>query len=240
MSVRDRILLALLAAVAAAICWAAAEAALALRAWGRLPEDLAAEAAAVRSDLTAQVDILREDARAELAATRRDVLAQTEMALRLADQRLADAIERADNRTGEALAEAHRVSVSAASLLDEARAGVAEARAGGREAAARIDYWTDCERNGLCWQGAMTDTLLAGRRAALAIDRAMPQIVAATEASAAGVHQTAAASAQTAANLARLTQPGPRWLRYLGIGLSVAAPASQVALPFVVRRAELR
>lgn len=240
MTARDRILLALLAAITAAICWAFVEAALALRAWGRLPGDLVAEVEALREDAFVEVAAAREDLRQELALMRRESLERVDGAIARADQRLAEALERADRRIGEAIAEAHQVSLSAAATLDEARAGIADARALGREAGARLDYWTNCDANGLCWQGAATDTLLAVRQAALEIRRAAPEMVQAAQASARGVEATAAASAATAANLAQITRPGPRWLRYVGLGLSVAAPASQVALPFALRRAELR
>lgn len=240
MTARDRILLALLAAITAAICWAFVEAALALRAWGRLPGDLVAEVAALREDALGEMAAAREDLRQELALLRQESLERVDGAVARADQRLADALERADKRIGEAIAEAHQVSLSASQTLEEARAGIAEVRAAGQQAASRLDYWTDCQQNGLCWQGALTDSLLSVRQAALEIRRAAPEMAEAARASARGVEATAAASAATAANLAQITRPGPRWLRYLGLGLSVAAPASQVALPFVLRKAEVK
>lgn len=157
-----------------------------------------------------------------------------------ADARLASIEHRADARLLDALAEVRALRVEAQAAISEVRGLVVDVHQSHAAAAARLDYWTDCERNGLCWQGAVTDTLLAARRAALAVDRGVPQMVAAAEASAAGVQRTAEASAATAANLAQLTKPGPRWLRYLGLGLGVAAPAAQVSLPFALRRAELR
>jgi hypothetical protein len=156
------------------------------------------------------------------------------------ERQVSGAIERADVRLAETLVEVRALREEAQAAVAEARGLIADVRRTHATAAARLDYWTDCDQNGLCWQGAATDTMLAIRRAALSVDRAMPQIVASAEASAQGVKATAQASAQTAENLARITQPGPRWLRYLGLGLGVAAPAAQTALPFVLRRAELR
>jgi hypothetical protein len=65
---------------------------------------------------------------------------------------------------------------------------------------------------------------------------ATPKLVEAAELSARSGQQAAASAALTSANLAAITKPGPRWLRWAGVGLSVAAPASQVAMPFVLGR----
>lgn len=161
-------------------------------------------------------------------------------ALQKAEKQVARGLGSAEARLGEAIAEVRQLRLETQAAVAEARGLIADVRQTHATAAARLDYWTDCEQNGLCWQGAATDVLLAVRRAALSVDQAMPRIVAAAEGSAAGMQATAQASAQTAENLARITQPGPRWLRWAGIGLGIAAPAAQTALPFVVRKAELR
>lgn len=218
------------------LCWMAAEAALFLRASRRAAEVLPAAAEQLR--LTADMGL-------------RELVERADRRLASVEQRAADAVSRADARIGEALyladarlaealSEVRGVRVEAQVAIAEMRGLIADVRQSHATAAARLDYWTDCDANGLCWQGAATDTLLAVRRAALSVDQAMPRIVAAAEGSAAGVQATAQASAQTAENLARITQPGPRWLRYLGFGLGLAAPAAQTALPFAVRSARLR
>jgi hypothetical protein len=127
------------------------------------------------------------------------------------------------------------VATELRSALAEARSAIADARSAGTVVAARLDYWTNCDANGLCWQGAITDTLLAARRAALTVDRVAPRMAEAAEATSASVAATAQASAETAKNIALITKPAPRWARWAGITLGIAAPAAQVALPFAVR-----
>jgi hypothetical protein len=227
------------------LLWIMAEAALAVRAWRMATQSaveiLDAHLAEIteRADLRAQEALSLADARIRDAEARLD--ARLADAIARSDARLSDAIERADIRLSDATARMDARLADATTLLD-ARVGEAIDRADRRvaDAASRLDFWTNCEQNGLCWQGMVTDVLTASRRAALTIDRAVPEMVAASQATARSMDATAAASAETARNLAEITRPGPRWLRYLGMGLSVAAPASQVAVPFVLRRAEIR
>ncbi len=67
-----------------------------------------------------------------------------------------------------------------------------------------------------------------------AIATAAPKVAEAVEGSTLAAQQAAQSAAVTSQNVALLTKPGPRWLRYAGLGLSIAAPASQIALPFAV------
>ena len=241
MSVKDRILLGLLAAVALALVWAMAEAALTLRAWRELPGEVLAVADARAAEAVSlaaeQVSLLRRDAREELAQTRREL--REEIAISRAGLLgRADAAGAAiDQRTAVIEQAAVGLLTRATDTATAAAALLADVRTNQRDFVRRIDYWTDCESNGLCWQGLLTDTLMQTRQSALAIGRAVPDIVRAADGAARGIEATAEASAQTSANLARLTQPGPRWLRYVGLGASVAVPVSQVALPFAVRAA---
>jgi hypothetical protein len=227
------------------LLWIMAETALAVRAWRVATQSavelLDAHLAEItdRADARAQEAVALADARLQEAMQRLD--ARLSDAIARSDARLSDAIERSDVLLSDATSRVDARLADATARLD-ARVGEAIDRADRRvaEAASRLDYWTDCEQNGLCWQGMVTDVLTASRRAALTIDRAVPEMVAASQATARSMDATAAASAATARNLAEITRPGPRWLRYLGMGLSVAAPASQVAVPFVLRRAEIR
>lgn len=224
----------------ATLCWLLGEAALAVRATRRVAENVVAVVDHRVAELGWLADARLGEAIAvldrRLASIEQRATAQLAGAVQAAERQVTRGLEAADARLGETLEEVRQLRLEAQAAVSEARSLIVDAR----RAAARFDYWTDCEQNGLCWQGAATDVLLAVRRAALSVDRAMPRIVEAAEGSAAGVQATAQASAQTAENLARLTRPGPRWLRYVGLGLGVAAPASQVALPFVVRRAEIK
>lgn len=232
------------AACLVALCWLLAETALTMRAARRTVDDLVLVADWHASELERRADERIGDALAlldrRLASIEERADARLAGAVQTAERQVAGAVQVADSRLAETLKEVRQLRLEAQAAVAETRGLIADVRQSHATAAARLDYWTDCQQNGLCWQGAATDVLLAVRRAALSVDQAMPRIVAAAEGSAAGMQATAQASAATAENLARLTQPGPRWLRYLGLGLSVAAPASQVALPFVLRRAELR
>lgn len=232
------------AACLAALCWLLIEAALAVRSARRTTEELVSLADWHAAQIQRRADERLNDALdlldRRLASIERRADARLAGAVQAAERQVAGAVQVADARLGEALSEVRNLREGTQAAVAEARGLIADVRQSHATAAARLDHWTDCEQNGLCWQGAATDTLLAIRRAALSVDRAMPQIVASAEASAQGAQATAQASAETAANLARITQPGPRWLRYLGLGLNVAAPAAQTALPFVLRRAELK
>lgn len=205
----------------AVLVWLVVEAALTVRAARIVIHHLPAT---VNTHLTAIID--KADAR--LASIDRRIAD----AVTRADARLVDVTERADAHAANTVAEVQAIRADLSATITDVRSAVADARA----AAHRFDYWTNCEVNGLCWQGALTDTLMATRRAALTVDQSVPRMVAAAEASAAGVRATAEASAQTAQNLATLTKPAPKWVRWLGYGLGVAAPAAQVALPFALTK----
>lgn len=232
------------AACLVALCWLLAETALTVRATRRAVDDLVQVADWHAAELERRADERLGDALElldrRLASIEQRADRRLAAAVQAAERQVAGAAQTADARLAETLVEVRQLRMEAQAAIAETRGLIADVRQSHATAAARLDYWTDCQQNGLCWQGAATDVLLAVRRAALSVDQAMPRIVAAAEGSAAGVQATAQASAQTAENLARLTQPGPRWLRYVGLGLGVAAPAAQTALPFVIRRAELK
>lgn len=236
--------LTLQCAVVAALCWLVVECALTVRAARQAADDLVVLADWHGAELERLADERLGDALElvdrRLASIEERADRRLAGAVLIAERQVAGAVERADGRLAETLVEVRALRLETQSAVSEARGLIADVRKTHSDYVRRIDYYTDCENNGLCWQGAATDALLAARRAALSVDQAMPRIVAAAEGSAAGVQATAAASAATAANLAELTKPGPRWLRWVGLGLGVAAPAAQVALPFALRRAELR
>jgi hypothetical protein len=226
-------------AALACLCWLLAECALTVRRWRSVPEELIAVADARAAEAVAladeQISMLRRDAREELAQTRRELREEIQVS-RVGLLARADAAGAAiDQRTAAIEGAVVGVLSRATETAAEATALLADVRTNQRDFVRRIDYWTDCESNGLCWQGLLTDTLMQTRQSALAIGRAVPDIVRSADGAARGIQATAEASAQTSANLARLTQPGPRWLRYVGLGASVAVPVSQVALPFAVR-----
>lgn len=219
--------------VAVAAVWCLGELALTLRAHRAATRLLAAEGAAAMRSAAESVDAAAQGVVA--VADRRSGQAIGVMDRRLAgvsrDTRaaVADLTSVLDSRLGAANGSVELAASSFAQTNRELTGALADART----AARRLDYWTDCTNNGLCWQGAITDTLLSVRRAALRVDGAVPQIVSAAEGASRGVQDTAAASAMTAQNLAAITRPAPRWARYVGLGLGIAAPAAVTVLPFV-------
>lgn len=228
----------------ASLAWLLVECAITVRSSRKIAEELVAIADHHASEIERRADERIGDVldvlNRRLASIEQRADIVLSRAVRSAESQVASAVRTADSRLVDALEEVRQIRAETQLAVAEARGLISDVRRTHEEAAKRLDYWTNCEQNGLCWQGVATDTMLAVRRAALSVDRAMPQIVASAQASAQGVQATAQASAQTAENLAKLTQPGPRWLRYLGVGMSIAAPASQIALPFVLKKAELR
>lgn len=229
------------AAVLLGLAWLVVEASLAVRAGRR-----AVEEATTLLDWHAEQARLAADARLGDAIIMLDGrLADIE---RRADQRIAEAVHRADARIGETLirtdtrlddvlAEVRGLRAEAQLTLAEVRGIVADARPG-------VQAWSNLSphlaANALGAVAAVKVTAGQAAQTMREIERASPDIVAAIEASASASQQAAQSAAQTGQNLAEITRPGPRWLRYLGLGLSVAAPAAQVALPFAIQRLEAK
>lgn len=233
------------ALVLAVLAWCGVELALTIRAWRALPGQvlmLASEQiTATQSILDARLASLEARADIQLTATRAEVLRRVDSliersdarvagTLAVADQRLAQSLALVDARTGEILQQTQAATSAATGLLTST----------GRITAS-IEPWLDCGGPGygegkVClqskawWMVQKADSMMTS----LAV--ATPKLVQAAELSAMSGQAAAASAAQTSANLAAITRPGPRWLRYAGLGLSVAAPAATVAMPIVLGR----
>lgn len=234
-----------IAALLSALTWCTAELALMFRAWRGVP-DLAVmvvsdQLTATQSIVDARLASLEQRTDAQATALRRDVLARVDVliertdarvteALALSNRQLADALTIVDTRTGEMIGQTRATTEAAAGTLQSVQ-----------RIAAAWEPWMDCGGPGegegkvclqskMWWMTQKADSMMTS----LAI--ATPKLVHAAELSAMSGQAAAASAAQTSANLAAITRPGPRWLRYAGMGLSVAAPGAQVAVPFVIGR----
>lgn len=218
-------------AVLVALCWLVVECAMTMRELRSLPAraerqveaarmDLAAQIALAQARAERQIDALRTDLRGEIEVTRAGLLARVDAAGARIDARAAEI----QQEVAAATSRATETASTATSLLEDARPGV--------QAWARLSPALAANTLGLV--AATKVTAGEAAQAMREIQRATPDLVSSINASAMASEQAAQAAAQTAQNLAHITRPGPRWLRSLGIAATVAVPASQVALPFVV------
>jgi len=190
----------------------------------RIIELASSECQATREAALQAIAALQKDAVKEIDTTR-------SMLIGRADQKMDRIVSILDERTREiqrdvaaASSRATETATTATSLLEDARPAV--------QAWAKISPELAANTLGLVAASKVT----AGQAAQTMreIQRATPDIVASIQASATASQQAAMSAAQTSQNLAIITKPGPRWLRYLGIGAAVAVPASQVAIPAVL------
>ena len=222
----NRVLCIAACVVCAALAWCAAEAALCLRAWRGLPAQVASrvddriQEAMLRAD--DQISAARVDAVREITRTRREILLRVDNLASRMDGRVSE-IQRdvvgMSARVGDAAS-------AATSLLEDARPG--------------IQAWSGLSpslaANTLGLLAAAKVTAGESAQTMRHVRLATPEIVQAIQASAIASQEAAFSAARTSQNLAELTKPGPRWLRWVGIGASVAVPASQVATPIVLGR----
>jgi hypothetical protein len=226
------------AAIIALACaaWLLCECALTARAWRGIPD----AALLLASDHMTAVETLADERLAsieqhadnQVTAARRDITQRLDALLVRADERTGEALDRADARVGQAIERA------------DARLGEVTTQTGSTAAAvnrtiATMDPWLDCGGPGEgqgkdCLQRKVWWMTLKADAALTEVATAAPKIVDSVQASTLSAQQAAASAAMTSQNLAALTKPGPKWLRYAGIGLAIVVPASQIALPLVV------
>jgi len=220
-----RKILELVSAVALlCLSWCAIEASLCLRAWRDLPTEILSVVNARLIDATSiaeeQMALTRRDAIREIMITRAGLLRRVDSAAVKLDERLSEIQGAVD----EVATNAAQTAKTSTALLEDARPGV--------QAWSKISPALGANALGLVAAAKLT----AGQTAQTMreIQRATPDLLASVRISATASQQAAQAAAQTSQNLATITKPGPRWLRYFGLGASLAVPAAQVALPFTV------
>lgn len=216
----------------AVLAWCGVEFALAIRAWRALPDQvlmLASEQiTATQAIVDARLASLEDRADAQLTATRAEVLRRVDALIERSDARVAESLALVDTRSAEILRQTEATTSAANGVLESTN-----------RLTASLEPWLDCgtpEQGRECLQSKLWWMTLKADSVMTNIAIATPRLVEAAELSARSGQQAAASAAQTSANLAAITKPGPRWLRWAGVGLSVAAPASQVAMPFVLGR----
>jgi hypothetical protein len=226
--------------VLALLGWVLVECALTVHAWRDVPERVVMLADARLADLTTRADDqistlrqnlreeigqIRSELRGEIAATRSEALGAIRPVIEAANQTLTDA----------------RVLVASADgVIEESRTVVASVRAAVDEARPFVRSWSSLAPA----MSANTLGTLAAIKVASGefaqtmrhIRLATPEIVAAVRASADAASVGSQAAARTAENLAAVTSPAPKWVRGALYGVSIAAPVSTVALPFVIRK----
>lgn len=216
----------------AVLAWCSVEFALAIRAWRSLPDQVLMLASEQITATQAIVDTQLTSTRAEVLRRVDTLIARSDArvadTLVATDQRLAESLALVDTRTAEVLRQTESTTTAATGVLESTN-----------RLTASLEPWLDCgtpEEGRECLQSKLWWMTLKADSVMTNIAIATPKLVEAAELSARSGQQAAASAAQTSANLAAITKPGPRWLRWAGVGLSVAAPASQIAMPFVLGR----
>lgn len=216
----------------AVLAWCGVECAITIRAWRALPDHvlmLASEQiTATQSIVDARLASLEARADTQLTATRAEVLRRVDSLIERSDTRVAESLTLVDNRAAEILRQTEATTSAATDVLETTN-----------RLTASLEPWLDCgtpEQGRECLQSKLWWMTLKADSVMTNIAIATPRLVEAAELSARSGQQAAASAALTSANLATITKPGPRWLRWAGVGLSVAAPASQIAMPFVLGR----
>ncbi len=216
----------------AVLAWCGVECALTIRAWRALPDQvlmLASEQiTATQSIVDARLASLEARADTQLTATRAEVLRRVDSLIERSEARVAESLALVDTRTAEILRQTEATTSAATGVLETTN-----------RLTTSLEPWLDCgtpEQGRECLQSKLWWMTLKADSVMTNIAIATPRLVEAAELSARSGQQAAASAALTSANLATITKPGPRWLRWAGVGLSVAAPASQIAMPFVLGR----
>jgi hypothetical protein len=230
----------LISAVLVLLGWVLAEGALTVRAWRCVPERVATMADERLADVTARADeqlsLLRRDLRDEIGRTRSELRGEITAARVAVLGTIRPVIENAN----QVITDARGLVVSADGVIEESRATVASVHAAVDEARPFVRSWSSLAPA----MSANTLGTLAAVKVATGefaqtmrhIRLATPEIVAAVRASADAATVGSQAAARTAENLAAVTRPAPKWVRGALYGVSIAAPVSTVALPFVIRK----
>lgn len=178
------------------------------------------EVSAFRVQLLAQVDRARQDLKNEIGATREAASSEIRATRREAREEIAASRQQIISEIRPVLQRTESLLASYEALPD-------------RAAYANRWLW-DCENYSGCLQSQVLALTGSARYTMGQIAKAAPDVAASVKATAESTALAAQASAATAQQVKELTKPGPKWLRWFGIGASVAVPTSQIALPFVV------
>jgi len=213
------------------LVWIGVETALTVRELRRIPARVEQQIALTRKDLMAAIADAEDRAEREIASTRSALSAQLDLTRVGLLARVDAAGVSLDARAAEIQQQAVQgmsriaeTASTAASLLEDARPGV--------QAWAKLS--PALAANTLGTVAAVKVTAGQAAQTMREIERATPDLLASVRVSALASQQAAQSAAQTAQNMAAITNPGPRWLRFVGVGATVAVPAAQVALPMAV------
>lgn len=175
-----------------------------------------------RVDLIRQIDAARGRLIAEIATARRDSTS-------LIDKHAAELTARADSQITELRGDIVRgttpVLRSTVGLLDTYQAIPGEVRQDLRP-------WLDCRGNGSCWPAQITATIGATRATLGQVARSAPKVATSLERSAEASERATDATARAMGNVAELTRPMPRWVRY---PLQILGPTSPIWVPLIFK-----
>jgi len=234
-----------IAGVFALVCagYLCIECALAVREWRALPDQLlmltSEQLAAAQGIVDHRLASLEAKTDAQLTATRGEVLARVDALIEHADARTGEALNLVDVRTGETLAlldtrtgEITKTVEGIAADTEKTVQATTRVVESTERLTRSIEPWLDCgsDEPGQgkdCMQRKFWWMTIKADSAMTELAKAAPKLAEASD-------QTARATAETAQNIAVMTRPGPRWMRYVGLGLSIAVPAAQIATPFVL------
>jgi methyl-accepting chemotaxis protein len=217
--------LALLAA-----SWLLAEAAFTLRAWRSVPDHVLELAnnhlTALSSIADARLAHAEDRVDAQVTALRKDLLGLAGGFVERADARTGETLNLLDARTRAIVAAVEKPSDALTVSIESLDPTINAVN----------DLSPSLMRNALGTVAAVKVTAGETAQTMKTIRDAAPEIATSIKASANASQQAALSAAQTSQNLATLTKPGPKWLRYAGLGFQIAVPAAQVATPFMLNR----
>lgn len=183
-----------------------------------------------------QLEGVRQDARQEIAATRAVLQAEIRSTRQEASVLLQQASDRIDARVSEAMEELKPLVADSRKLVQESQNLVASySQLPDRLAYANRWLW-DCENYSGCLQSQTLALFGSARYTMGQVAKAAPGIVASMDRLADSSGRAAENLSISAANLAEITRPGPKWVRRIGMAGSLALPFAQISTPFILWR----
>lgn len=196
----------------------------------------------IRARVTAELPVLvdrharliRKEARQEIQETRKLLLREIADTRSDAMEAIRETSDKLDARLAETVAEFRPLLSDSQRLVRESQTLVASySQLPDRLAYANRWLW-DCENYSGCLQSQTLALVGSARHTMGQVAKAAPGIVESMDRLADSSGKAAENLSVSAANLAEITRPGPKWLRRIGLVGSVALPFAQISTPFVI------
>ena len=189
----------------------------------QLPDLVRAELAQTRAAAIQEIETTRHELRQELRITRQQALVAVNTMT-----------ERLDRRLEMASAQLNPLIEDSRSLVQESQAAISVySKLPDRLAYANRWLW-DCENYSGCLQSQTLALVGSARYTMGQVAKAAPGMVSSMDRLADSSGRAAENLAASSANLATITQPGPKWLRKIGFAASLAVPFAQTTTPFIL------